>query len=131
MDYTYLGQYSLMVKTRLCKFLGNAYPLVDFRVVFQSAKRIENLFSFKDHIPTNIYSSVVYKFTCSSCQATYYGKTSRHFVVRCREHLRINKKGISIKVLLHPLGTILMKLVMPRLLMIFVFWTKPTTILIC
>ena len=24
-------------------------------------------------------------------------KTSRHFVVRCREHLGINKKGISIK----------------------------------
>ena len=44
-----------------------------------------------------LFSSVVYKFTCSSCQAAYYGKTSRHFVVRCREHLGINKKGISIK----------------------------------
>ena len=85
------------MKKKLCKFLGNAYPHVDFRVVFQSAKRIENLFPFKDHIPTNICSSVVYKFTCSSCQAAYYGKTSRHFVVRCREHLGINKKGISIK----------------------------------
>ena len=26
-----------------------------------------------------------------------FTKTSRHFVVRCREHLGINKKGISIK----------------------------------
>ena len=70
---------------------------MDFCVVFQSAKRIENLFPFKYRIPTNICSSVVYKFACSSCQTTYYGKTSRHFVIRYREHLGINKKGISIK----------------------------------
>ena len=44
---------------KLCKFLGNMYPHVDFQVVFQSAKRIENLFPFKDRIPTNICSSVV------------------------------------------------------------------------
>ena len=35
-------------------------------------------------------SSVVYKFSCSSCKATYYGKTSRHFIVRCREHIGVN-----------------------------------------
>ena len=34
--------------------------------------------------------------TCSSCQAIYYGKTSRYFIVRCREHLGINKKGKSV-----------------------------------
>jgi len=34
---------------------------------------------------------------CNSCQATYYGKTSRHFIVRCREHLGINRKGNSVK----------------------------------
>lgn len=40
----------------------------------------------------------VYKFTCISCQATYYGKTSCHFTVRCRErqfthpHLRLTSK---------------------------------------
>ena len=57
----------------------------------------KHLFPFKDRIPANICSSVVYKFTCSSCQATYRGKTSRHFIVRCRETFGINKKGISIK----------------------------------
>ena len=82
----YLGQYSLRVKKKLCKFLGSTYPHVDFQVVFQSAKHIENFFPFKDRVPAHICSSVVYKFTCSSCQATYYGKTSRHFIVRCREH---------------------------------------------
>ena len=28
---------------------------------------------------------------------TYYGKTSRHFVVRCRGRLGVNKKGKSMK----------------------------------
>ena len=45
----------------------------------------------------HVCSSVAYKFTCSSCQATYYGKTSRHFIIRCTEHLGINKKGNSVK----------------------------------
>ena len=30
-------------------------------------------------------------------KATYYGKTSRHFIVRCREHIGVNKNGKSIK----------------------------------
>ena len=33
----------------------------------------------------------------SSSQATYYGKTSCHFITRCREHLGINNKGNNIK----------------------------------
>ena len=61
-----------------------------------------------------------------------YGKTSRHFIVRCREHLGINKKGISIKGASSSIRDhIFMKLVMPRLLMIIVFWATPTTILTC
>ena len=32
----------------------------------------------------------VYKFTCGSCNATYSGKTKRHFKVRICEHLGIS-----------------------------------------
>ena len=38
-------------------------------------------------------SSVIYKYTCSSCNATYYGKTTRNLKVRCMEHLGINRSG--------------------------------------
>ena len=38
-------------------------------------------------------SNVIYKHTCSGCDATYYGKTKRHLIVRCREHLGIKKAG--------------------------------------
>ena len=34
-------------------------------------------------------SGIVYKFQCGSCNATYYGKTKRHFKVRMCEQLGI------------------------------------------
>ena len=72
-------------------------PDVNFRVVSQSAKRIENFLPLNDCVPAQICCSVAYKVTCSSCQATYFSKTSRHFIVRCREYLGINEKGLNIK----------------------------------
>ena len=35
-------------------------------------------------------NSIGYKFQCGSCNATYYGKTKRHFKVRICEHLGIS-----------------------------------------
>ena len=37
-----------------------------------------------------IVASNVYKFQCCGCNATYYGKTKRHFKVRMCEHLGIS-----------------------------------------
>ena len=34
-------------------------------------------------------SKVVYKYTCRSCKASYYGETDRHLKVRCGEHIGI------------------------------------------
>ena len=63
----------------------------------QENKPIGSLFPLKDRVPSHVCSSVGHKLTCSSCQATYYGRTSRHLIVRCRAHLGINKKGNSVK----------------------------------
>ena len=41
-------------------------------------------------IPSFLSSGIVYKFQCSSCNATYYGKTKCHFKVRMCEHLGIS-----------------------------------------
>ena len=89
--------HTIRLKKNLNKFLGKIYPHIDFKLVFQSAKRNENCFPFRDRVLSHVRSSVVYKLTCSSRKATYYGKTSRHLIGRCREYLGVNKKGKSIK----------------------------------
>ena len=50
----------------------------------------------KDCIPTLVCSNVVYKFSCSGCNATYYGKTNRNLLIHCNEHLAINRNGHEI-----------------------------------
>ena len=42
------------------------------------------------HLKTKFHSGIVYKFQCGSCNATYYGKTKRHFKVRMCEQLGIS-----------------------------------------
>lgn len=48
------------------------------------------LFIFKDKIPTPLCSSIVYKFSCDSCNSIYVGKTFRSLFMRMEEH-----KGFS------------------------------------
>ena len=64
---------------------------------FSVPKRIGSLFLFKDRFPTVMRSSVIYKFQCPGCHTSYYGKTSRNLITRCREHLGVNKAGFKIK----------------------------------
>ena len=40
--------------------------------------------------PKHLISGVVYKFTCSSCNATYTGKSLRHLKVRVSEQLSVS-----------------------------------------
>ena len=93
----YLGQISLQLRLKFSRLLRRAYPCVDFRVVFWSGKSIENFFPFKDRIPKNVCSHVVYKYSCSGCQARYIGKPSRHLLIRSRDDLGIGKKGQPIR----------------------------------
>ena len=58
--------------------------------MFQTKCKISNYFTFKDKIPSFLSSGIVYKFQYGSFNATYYGKTKRHFKVRMCEHLGIS-----------------------------------------
>ena len=50
----------------------------------------QNVFRFKDRLPSDLVSGVVYKYTCGRCNSTYYGETDRHLKVRSREHIGIS-----------------------------------------
>ena len=70
--------------------MKNKLPYCNIQFVFQTKCNISNFFTFKDKIPSFLRSGIVYKFQCGSCNATYYGKTKRHFKVRMCEHLGIS-----------------------------------------
>ena len=45
---------------------------------------------FKDRIPFNVRLHLLYRYSCSSCNSAYVGKSKRHFMVRVYEHLGIS-----------------------------------------
>ena len=55
-----------------------------------SSVRVKSFFTFKDKLPKMLPSGLVYQYKCGGCNATYYGKTKRHFKVRICEHLGIS-----------------------------------------
>ena len=85
----YLGKLSLELRTRLNKIFRSKIPTCKL-VIFRLSVRIKNFFGFKDKIPRELKSGLVYRFKCGGCNTTYYGKTIRHFHVRIYEHLGIS-----------------------------------------
>ena len=81
----------------LVKLFNQFQPDIKLQFVSTTPSHIGSFFKSKDHFPSSLCSNVIYKFTCSSCKATYYGKTNRNLLTRYREHLGINKYGQNIQ----------------------------------
>ena len=62
----------------------------NLKIVFTSSVRVKSLFPFKDKLPKMLFSGLVFKYKCGSRNATYYGKTKRHFKVLICKHLGIS-----------------------------------------
>ena len=86
----FLGQFSLNLRSRLYNCFNKTLPQCNIKVIFQSKNHLSNLFRFKDSIPKELRSHIVYKFLCSNCNITYYGETERHLNVRSGEHLSLS-----------------------------------------
>ena len=69
----YLGKLSLQIRTRINRIMKNKLPYCNIRIVSETKCKISNFFKFKDKIPSFLRSSIVDKFHCGSCNATYYG----------------------------------------------------------
>ena len=44
-------------------------------------------------LSTLLCSNIIYSYTCSSCNSSHYGKTSRNLKIRCLKHLSINRSA--------------------------------------
>ena len=65
---------------------------LNLKIVFTSFK-IKNYFSYKDPIPDDMKSFLVYKFNCASCNTSYIGETTRHLKTRIDEHIKRDKQS--------------------------------------
>ena len=85
----YLGKLSLEIRNRLKKYVNKHISNVKLMVIFRSQRRLKTLFRYKDMIPPDLQSYIVYRYTCGTCNSTYIGKTDRHRHIRWCEHLKI------------------------------------------
>ena len=89
----HIGDLSRHIKNKFSKLCKEfCKKNVNIKLVFTSFK-IENYFSYKDPIPDDLKSFLVYKSTCASCSSSYIGETCRHFKTRIEEHIKKDNKS--------------------------------------
>ena len=87
----FLGNISIQLKKRLVGIYKECLPNIKLDVIFHSKNRLKNAFLFKDMIPRELKSLVLYEYKCGICNDTnYVGKTKRHFITRGYEHLGLS-----------------------------------------
>ena len=86
----FLGKISLQIKKKLQSTFRELAPGLKLKIVFSSPNRLRNGFRFKDRLPREMDSMLLYKFTCGTCNCTYIGETKRHFQVRSYEHMGVS-----------------------------------------
>ena len=86
----FLGSISLQLRTKIRNAMKGNLNFCKLQVVFRSERKLSNIFKFKDRIPYDLVSGVVYKYTCGRCNSAYYGKTERHLKVRSGERIGIS-----------------------------------------
>ena len=76
------------LRWRNFKFPQNCF-LNNFFLKITTIKKLKTcLPSLKVSVDKFIQSKVVYKISCSRCEACYVGQTARHLITRTKEHFR-------------------------------------------
>ena len=88
----YLGKASLDLRTKLRRTIERNLPFCKLKIIFRSKCRLNTLFHFKDSLEKKIRSGIIYRYRCSNCNVTYYGKTFRHLYTRAAEHMRFSNQ---------------------------------------
>ena len=86
----YLGPLSLQTRTKLRKSLKGILNCCKLQIVFKSQNKLAKAFRFKDRIPKELRSGVVYKFQCGLCNESCYGECVIHLNVRIGKHIGIS-----------------------------------------
>ena len=94
----YLGKGTLDLRIKLRRTIERNLPFCKLKTIFRFKCRLDTLFHFKDSLEKKIRSGIIYRYRCSNCNVTYYGKTFSHFYTRAAEHMGIsNLRGKGLK----------------------------------
>ena len=86
----YLGIISLQTRTKLQEALKGVLNCCKLEIVFKCQTRLSHSFRYKDPIPKDLISGVVYKFQYGLCNESYYGESIRHLDIRSGEHIGVS-----------------------------------------
>ena len=86
----YFGDNSSRINKEINKLVFKYFPQLKLSIAFTNSRKINVFFKHKDSLDPLLCSSVVYKFDCGSCNASYVGSTARHLKTRIDEH-----RGVS------------------------------------
>ena len=86
----YLDLISSKPRTKLKKLLKVILICCKLQAVLKNKTRLDNNFHFKDQIPKDLTSGVVYKFQYGLCNEAYYGECVRQLTVGFGKHIDIS-----------------------------------------
>ena len=86
----FLGKKSMQRRTCIVNSTESSLKFYKLKVIFQSPCKLNSLFRHKDFLQKKIRSDIVYRYMCSNCKVTYYGKTYCYFFTRAAEHMGIS-----------------------------------------
>ena len=97
----FLGPMSYLFSRRLKSLIPKFYPCIDLKVVFKRGFCIGDLFRFKDKMPLESRSGVIYYTKCKKCgpSAAYLGKTKNTIYERfygSNGHLNTNTRNSAL-----------------------------------
>ena len=83
----FLGTLSGKTQKRIQNMFNKLIPWGKINIVYKTQCRISHLFRFKDTLPNQLMSHLIYSYKCLRCNSEYVGETERHSKVRWCEHL--------------------------------------------
>ena len=89
----YIDNLSHHIKNNLSK-LCKEFSKENFNIkLVLNSFKFKSYFSYKDPIPNDLKSALVYKFTCASCSSNYIGETCRYFKARIEQRIKKDNKS--------------------------------------
>ena len=68
------------------------FPHLKLNLIFKNGFSIGSMFRHKERLPSELCSSVIYKYMCALCNKCYIGSTTRQLKCRIAEH-----KSLSVR----------------------------------